>query len=296
MAIAGIEDFDGSVSGGCIENEVIVQALEVIDEGRPKRLRFGVDDETAWGAGLPCGGEIEVFIEVFMPDAPADLELIALMVAAIGERKRFTVASDIETGRREVVEDTGGDACGFEERGGATVFMRRMHPAPRILIAGAVHIAQVLVRLAAEAGYDCIVVDPREAYANQRRFPSCDVMVGWPDTVLADLGLDAASAVVALSHVPEIDDAALAAACASPSFYIGALGSRRNHARRCERLRAQGLDGAAVARISGPAGLDIGARGPAEIAVSILAEIVLAHRGAKRSAVREVACCPASAT
>lgn len=283
LAVAGLDDFEGSVSGGCIENEVIVRALDVVAGGLPQRLRFSVDDATAWGAGLPCGGEITIFVEAFAPDVAEDVALIDQMVAAIEQRRTLTVATDVASGRRRVLGadgDLGGDA--FAVLDGCEVFVRRILPKPRIVIAGGVHIAQVLTRLSFETGYDCLVVDPREAYASPRRFPDCRIVVGWPDAVFDELGLDAASAVVALSHVPEIDDAALMAACSCGCFYIGALGSRRNHERRRERLTRRGLREADFARISGPAGLDIGAQGPAEIALAILGEIVLAHRGAKR--------------
>lgn len=291
MAVAGLEEFQGSVSGGCIENEVIVRALEVLDDGRPQRLRFGVDDATAWGAGLPCGGEIEVFVEAFLAVRAGDAEVLAAMAAARESRVPLTVATDIESGARRLFQAGAGPLAGDQEPvaapcriarlEGRDVFAHMLMPAPRIVIVGAVHIAQVLSRLTRETGYDCVVVDPREAYASPQRFPDCDLVIGWPDAALAEIGLDAGTAVVALSHVPEIDDEALMAACGSDCFYIGALGSRRNHARRRMRLLARGLGAEAFARISGPAGLDIGARGPAEIALSVLGEAVLALRGAK---------------
>lgn len=159
-------------------------------------------------------------------------------------------------------------------------FARAYVPSPRLLIVGAVHIAQALAPMAATAGYEVIVIDPRGAFASRERFPGVQLSDEWPDEALARFGLDAASALVALSHDPKLDDPALELALPSPLFYIGALGSRRTHEKRLERLRAAGL-GELTGRIHSPIGLDLGGRAPAEIAVSILAEIIqVRHRGA----------------
>jgi xanthine dehydrogenase accessory factor len=159
-------------------------------------------------------------------------------------------------------------------------FVQVFNPPLRLVVVGAVHIAQQLVPLATTAGYDVTVVDPRRAWASGERFPAVALRTDWPDEALKALAPDHRTAVVTLTHDPKLDDPALAAALASPAFYIGALGSRRTQAKRLDRLRAAGFDAAALARIHGPVGLDIGAKGPAEIAVSILAEIIQAHRAA----------------
>lgn len=162
----------------------------------------------------------------------------------------------------------------------AGCFARAYVPSPRLLIVGAVHIAQALAPMAATAGYEVIVIDPRGAFASPERFPGVQLSDEWPDEALARVGLDAATALVALSHDPKLDDPALELALPSPLFYIGALGSRRTHEKRLERLRAAGL-GELTGRIHSPIGLDLGGRAPAEIAVSILAEIIqVRHRGA----------------
>ena len=159
-------------------------------------------------------------------------------------------------------------------------FVQVFNPPLRLIVVGAVHVAQQLVPLAASAGYDVIVVDPRRAWASGERFPDVALVTEWPDEALQALALDHRTAVVTLTHDPKLDDPALAAALASPAFYIGALGSRRTQERRLERLRSQGVDTAALARIHGPVGLDIGAKSPAEIAVSILAQIIQVRRAA----------------
>ncbi|MEI8162274.1 MAG: XdhC family protein [Betaproteobacteria bacterium] len=157
--------------------------------------------------------------------------------------------------------------------GADALFARAYVPSPRLLIVGAVHIAQVLAPMATAVGFEVIVIDPRGAFASAERFPGVQLSAEWPDEALARLGLDAATALVALSHDPKLDDPALELALPAPLFYIGALGSRRTHEKRLERLRAAGLD-ALVGRIHSPIGLDLGGRSPAEIAVSILAEII----------------------
>lgn len=159
------------------------------------------------------------------------------------------------------------------------LFARAYVPLPRLLIVGAVHIAQALAPMAAAAGFEVVVIDPRGAFASAERFPGIELSADWPDEALARLGLDAATALVALSHDPKLDDPALELALPSAAFYIGALGSRRTHQKRLERLRAAGLD-SLVGRIHSPIGLDLGGRSPAEIAVSIMAEIIqVRYRG-----------------
>jgi xanthine dehydrogenase accessory factor len=162
------------------------------------------------------------------------------------------------------------------------LFARTYVPSPRLLIVGAVHIAQALAPMAAAAGFEVIVIDPRGAFASAERFPGVQLSDEWPDEALARLGLDAATALVALSHDPKLDDPALELALPSALFYIGALGSRRTHEKRLERLCAAGL-GDLTGRIHSPIGLDLGGRAPAEIAVSILAEVIrVRYRGAAK--------------
>jgi len=165
----------------------------------------------------------------------------------------------------------------FEQAGGGVMLTVRL-PAPRLVIVGAVHIAQALVPMAAIAGFDVTVVDPRTAFAAPARFEGARLVADWPDGLFARAPLDAFTAVAVMSHEPRIDDQPLAAALAAGCFYVGALGSRKTHAARLERLAAAGVAPDALARIRGPVGLAIGARSPAEIAVSILAELIASLR------------------
>ena len=164
-------------------------------------------------------------------------------------------------------------------RSNGEVFINMFAPTTRLVVIGAVHVAQALAPMARALGYDVVIVDPRAAFATQERLGDVRIVRDWPDEALPALGLDEATAVVVLSHDAKIDDPALIAALASNAFYVGALGSRKTHAGRIERLKQAGLTDADLARIHAPIGLDIGALGAAEIALSILAEIVAIQRG-----------------
>jgi xanthine dehydrogenase accessory factor len=165
------------------------------------------------------------------------------------------------------------DKSGTLDSSGGALFARCYSQAPRMVIVGAVHIAQALAPMAAMAGFEVIVIDPRRAFATSERLPGVTVTTEWPDEALARIGLDAQTAVVTLSHDPKLDDPALIAALQSQAFYIGALGSSRTHAKRVARLTEAGL-AAAISRIHAPVGLDLGGRSPAEIAVSVLAQVI----------------------
>jgi xanthine dehydrogenase accessory factor len=171
---------------------------------------------------------------------------------------------------------------------GKSYFLTVQLPPPRLLLIGAVHISQALAPMARIAGFDTTIIDPRTAFATPERFPDVRLLAEWPDVAIPEVGLDQFTALAALTHDPKIDDGALAAALAAGCFYIGALGSRKTHARRVERLRQLGIDDLALARIHAPIGLSIGAQSPAEIAVAVLAEIIEALRSRGRMA-REAA-------
>ena len=288
MVIAGDDTFQGSVSGGCVEGEVIVAAAEVVGDGRPRLLTFGVSNETAWQAGLPCGGNVSVLlVRLSRHDGFALLDRV---IAATARREVVALATDTTSGamRAHTPADAPPHVADCIARGksamatagdGSLQFVQVAVPPPRVLVVGATHIAQHLVAMLRLVGYDAVVVDPRTAYATPERFAGTRLVTEWPDDALPALGLDAHTAVVAVAHVPDIDDAALRLALRAGCFYVGALGSTRNHARRRERLAAAGIGADEIARIRAPIGLDIGAEGPAEIAVSILAEIVARWRG-----------------
>ncbi|MGI9420967.1 MAG: XdhC family protein [Geminicoccaceae bacterium] len=193
-------------------------------------------------------------------DPAADPALDPSLIPALEEALRFDRGRTVDTARGKL-------------------FLQPFNPPLRLIVVGAVHIAQALVPMASLAGYEAIVVDPRRSFANDRRFPDVAVSTDWPDEALEALSINARTAVVTLTHDPKLDDPALDVALRSPAFYIASLGSRRTHAARVERLRALGHGDDAVSRIHGPAGLDVGAVSPAEIAVSVMAEMTGVLRG-----------------
>ncbi len=230
------------------------------------------------------------------------LDLLQRLNSARQKRQAAIMVTDFAAGHlRLVVEHEGYDADPLAEElrrrfaSGASgmvteanAFLTVHLPPPRLVIIGAVHISQVLAPMAKLAGFDMTIIDPRTAFATPDRFPDVALVAEWPDDALPKLGLDAFTAVAALTHDPKIDDSALAAALRAECFYVGALGSRKTQGKRIDRLRVLGLDERQVARIRGPIGLAIGAQSPAEIAVSILAEIIATLRS-RGTAAKEAA-------
>ena len=291
MAVAADGQFQGSVSGGCVEGEVITEAMEVLEGGRPRTLAYGVEDETAWRVGLPCGGRIRVMVEKFSGDG--DKAFLDKALAARKSRSGLIVRTRLADGQRKVFDRGAPPAdealarrfftakSSLETGPEGDVFVHALVPPPRILIIGATHIGQILAQLTMLAGYEVVVVDPRTAFAAEARFPGVTLVTEWPEDALPRLGLDPYTAVAALAHVGNIDDQALLLSCRSECAYVGALGSKRNHAKRTERLTAAGLTPDELGRIKSPIGIDIGASTPPEIAVSVMAEIIRALRGVK---------------
>ncbi|MGY9049951.1 XdhC/CoxI family protein [Puniceibacterium antarcticum] len=282
LAISGAGEIVGSVSGGCVEGAVIVEALEALEDGGVRELEFGVSDGDAFAVGLACGGTIRILVEPV--GAVLSEAMLADLVAARAARKPVAYVADLETGARVLVtegypERFRMDRSGFEE--GTRRFVAIHNPPLRLIVVGAVHIAQALVPMARIAGYDPVVIDPRETFGSAARFPGERVVNDWPDEAVEAEGLDSRTALVLLTHDPKLDDPALEKALRSGCFYIGALGSSRTHAKRVARLEGLGFSEGEIGRIHAPVGLDIGASGPAEIAVSVIAEMTrVLRRGA----------------
>ena len=280
VAIAGDGTFMGSVSGGCVEGAVVSEAIDALAEGRARVLTFGVTDDQAFAVGLACGGTIRVLVE---PVGQALTEaMLQALVDARASRSAAAYLVNTETWRRRlfggpadpmadaVQSRLRSDKSGMED---GDWFIAVHNPPLRMIVVGAVHIAQALLPMARACGYDPFLIDPRGAFAAQTRFPGEVINDDWPDEAMLALRPDARTAVVTLTHDPKLDDPALLGALASPAFYIGCLGSTRTHAKRLDRLRSAGVTEAQIARLHAPVGLDIGAKSPAEIAVSILAQI-----------------------
>jgi xanthine dehydrogenase accessory factor len=273
----------GSVSGGCVESEVVEAAREVLAGGEPRLLTYGISDDLALTVGLPCGGEIDVWVDE--PDSEVLGEL-ANVVRSDGRAVHFVHLDDgserlVREGNDNVADDLiRSGHSRIVALHGRRVFADVYGPPPRLFVYGAVDTADALCAAARRIGWHTIVADARGRFATGERLPHAnEIIVAWPEEALAQVRPDHTTAVLVLTHDDKFDLPLLLGALASEAFYIGALGSRRNQERRRERLLEAGADEAEVDRISGPAGLDIGAHTPAETAVSMLAEIMAARAG-----------------
>lgn len=295
MAIDEAGAFVGSVSGGCVEGAAVTEALDVLKEGRPRLMDIGISNDRAWDVGLACGGRLQVYVER-APD-PATLR-------ALVEERPIALVTDLHSGRRALVRDgvargdlaldgsvvatvqdhLRDDRAGTIDDPAGALFVSVFNQPLRLVVVGAVHIAQALAPMAVAAGFDVTVIDPRRAFSTLERFPDVRLVHQWPDDALAAFGLDSRTAVVTLTHDPKLDDPALDAALKSDAFYIGALGSRKTQENRMTRLKEVGFDERALKRIHGPVGLDLGGRTPAEVAVAILSQIVAAKNGRAEAA------------
>jgi xanthine dehydrogenase accessory factor len=254
LAISDHGELAGSVSGGCVENEVYETARGVLGGAPAQLMSYGISDEQAWSVGLPCGGEIDVFVER-LPIAEAQE-----LAARVERGERFTRTTVLDENGAEFVEEFG--------------------PPPLLLVFGAVDTAEALCRAAKQLGWRTVVADARAKFATPERIPSADeLIVEWPEDVLAEVQPDDRTAVVVLTHENRFDIPALIGALRSDAFYVGALGARRNQERRRARLLEEGMSEEDIDRIAGPTGLDIGAESPAETAISILGEILAVRAG-----------------
>jgi len=292
----GVDDvpqLSGSVSGGCVEGAVI-------NAGRtlsPQLLHFGVSDETAWDVGLACGGTIEVFVGLFdrktavftktlhtNNQAGAILTVIQADGELLGQTMCITSAGIVHGSFGGEMDEL---ALQIDLRRSGRVwltdeielFVDAIRPAPTLVMVGGVHIAVSLAQFAKIVGYRTIIIDPRRAFGNDERFPDVDrVISAWPTAAFEQIKLNEETAVALLTHDPKIDDPALAVVLESPAFYIGALGSKKTHAKRIVRLRKAGVKAQTIARLHAPIGLSIGSKTPEEIALSVMAEIVMKWR------------------
>ena len=277
LAIAGDGAFFGSVSGGCVEGAVILEAQDALADGQCRVLDYGVADADAFAVGLACGGNIRILVEpIGMGNGP-DRQMIEALADAHAERRAIGYQVDLKTWQRRLINADSPDyAAMFAQDRSAldgSLFTAVFNPSLRMIIIGAVHITQTLAAIARMAGYEVFIVDARESFASAERFPDDTIVDAWPDEALAQIGVDARTAVITLTHDPKLDNPALEAVLASDAFYIGSLGSTRTHAKRGAHLKAAGFSDAQISRIHGPVGLDIGSASPAEIAVSIMAEV-----------------------
>ena len=301
MAVSEHGEVVGSVSGGCVEGAVYDLAMECIASGTSVVQTYGVSDDDAFGVGLTCGGVIEILVE------PSDgYQELPVLFDAIRAARPIAVATVPGAGRHLVVgpdasSGTLGDAGldvgvtahargmlaqgrtgvvhigrhGEQRHDELTVFVQSFSPPPRMIVFGAIDFAGAVARIGKYLGYHVTVCDARPVFATPARFPDADeVVVAWPHHYLDDTVVDERTVLCVLTHDPKFDVPVLERALRTRAAYIGAMGSRRTHEDRIERLRAAGLDDAELARLSSPIGLDLGARTPEETAVAIAAEII----------------------
>ncbi len=266
----------GSVSGGCIEDDLIDKARDgVLASGLPQVVRYGIDADAAHRFGLPCGGLIELVLEPVLPRTQLDA-LLARLSAGERVRRRLTIA----TGEVLLQPATRDEHMSDELQLTAHTLTTHHGPHWRLLLIGAGQMTQYLAQMAAALGYQVLVCDPRDEYATGFDVPGATLLRTMPDDTVQAIKPDGHTAIIALTHDPKLDDLALMEALTGPAFYVGAIGSRINQTKRKERLKEHfGLTDAQLARLHGPVGLKNGARTPPEIAVSILAELTAVRYG-----------------
>ncbi|MDR6582832.1 lipoprotein [Herbaspirillum sp. BH-1] len=276
MAIRADGVVVGSVSGGCIEDDLIAHArVDGMTRRTPQRLSYGISADEAHRFGLPCGGTVELLVEPLGPHSQM-AALLARLQRRVLTRRRLDLASGTV-----LLEDAGEDAPLQLD----THSLTTLHgPRLRLLIIGAGQLSQFLAQIATALDYQVTVCDPREEHRLAWSLPGVSVVHAMPDDLVLEMRLDHRSAVVALTHDPRLDDMALMEALKTDAFYIGAIGSRLNQSRRRERLLQLDLDADQIAKLHGPVGLDIGSRTPHEIAISIMAQMIQVRGGTREAA------------
>lgn len=313
MLVSSNSEMVGSVSGGCVENAVVEEALQCIHTGKPRLLEYGIDNSSPWSVGLACGGQIKVFIEPIFPTALPDgfnFIFFSKLIELINAEKPFLIATVISGNKagekglfssqtwvwgdperiwikeidpliKQLLTDENSNTriAEIDNPAAKIVFLDKILPPPRLVIVGAVHIAASLVNIAHELGYQTIVIDPRSTYLTRERFPTAnDLIHAWPQEALEKINLNHMDCFVTLSHDQKIDVPALLCALKSGVGYIGLLGSKKTQAERFDALRAEGISNHLLERIHSPVGLNIGAISPEEIALAIMAEIISIRR------------------
>ena len=275
-ALTAIRDdgmLEGSVSGGCIEDDMIlkVRNKELVQD-KPVTTQYGVSAEEASRFGLPCGGTLELVLEPLNADSGLDA-----LLAHVQRHELVKRTLDMASGRATLTPAVNSDQLTFD----GTNFVTIHGPRWRLLIVGAGQLSKYLAQMGQALDYNVIVCDPREEYTEGWDVPGVDMRRGMPDDVVMELNLDSHSAVVTLTHDPKLDDMALLEALKSPAFYVGAIGSKKNNDSRRERLAGFDLSAGEIAKLRGPVGLKIGSKTPPEIAIAILAEMTAVKNGAK---------------
>jgi xanthine dehydrogenase accessory factor len=271
VAIRGDGLVVGSVSGGCIEDDLVDKVrTHALAAERPQRVTYGVTAEEAFQFGLPCGGTIELILEPISTESK-----IGELLARVGDGRQTLRTLDLKSGRVTLEEGRGSDVLTFDDKRLVTVHGPRL----RLLVIGAGQLTHYVAQMALALDYQVTICDPREEYADGWLVPGTTLVRTMPDDTVLEFKPDRNTAIIALTHDPKLDDLALMEALKSDAFYVGAIGSQKNQAKRKERLVEFGVNAEQLARLHGPVGLKNGARTPPEIAVSILAELTATRYG-----------------
>ncbi len=262
---------EGSVSGGCIEGAVIQAGQDVMTSKTPQILDFSVSNDQAWEVGLSCGGRVRVMVEPIEAKLPFMDKILSAICPVM-------LITDCLSGKTSFAECGASEKSRLQDKDGTLTFHQILEPPLKLFIIGAVHITQAMVKIAQSLDITTLVIDPRTTFASEARFSGIELSTDWPDEALAAQEITSAAAIVTLTHDPKLDDPALEIALKSKAFYIASLGSRKTHAARTARLLAKGFSETEIARIHGPAGLSLGAKTPAEIALSVMAEMIGLYR------------------
>jgi xanthine dehydrogenase accessory factor len=323
LAVSDGEEMVGSVSGGCVENDVFLHALKVLESGQPELVRYAITDDMVWDVGLACGGAIDVWVERLPDTNPTSLEggegsIQLRLEGEIGAGRTIAQAILLEgggqpgarmliwpsgeksgrLGEQRLEHQVARDAYAMmdhprsETRTYATpaarVFIEVIPPPHHLVIFGGVHIAIPLSEMARTLGYRISIVDPRKKFADHERFPYADEIIAeWPQQAIEHIEIGPSTSCVVLTHDPKIDEPALFHLLNTSAGYIGAIGSRKTHAERFERMARLGVDRRTLAQVYAPIGLDLGAETPEEIALAIMAEIVAVRRDAPGGFMRD---------
>jgi xanthine dehydrogenase accessory factor len=308
MAVSSGGGMAGSVSGGCVETTVYGELADILAGGPPRRLQFGITDDMIWDVGLACGGTIDLFAYLLEPGLVQALrshlaqKVPFVLVTTLDDEPPAAgwglaggegllageVPAEVAAAAQELLQGQAPRGTVLPLDAGRQAYAEPYYPAPVLVVIGGVHVGIPLCRFARELGFAVVVVDPRSKFANRERFPEADqVLVEWPDEALAHLAVDERTYIVLLTHDPKLDEPALASALRTNAAYIGAIGSRKTHAERFERLARLGVTAEELGRVYAPIGLDLGGTTPEETALSIIAEVVAVKNGRGGGSLRQ---------
>ncbi len=284
MAINSDHEVIGSVSGGCVESFVFAKALEVIKNNNIETLEFGVANSKAWEVGLTCGGKIKVFLEKV---SNQDFDFIKKINDVYAKNEIMVIATRLNDGKRDIIDKANKSSSKnrfkinlntvksgiilFEDQ---EWFLKVFQSNAKIIIIGAVHIAEPLINFANHLAYEVFLIDPRSNF-NEKKFKRIKIFKEWPDEALKKIIIDQKTAIVTLTHDPKLDDPALEYSLKTDAFYIGCLGSKKTHDSRILRLKNKGINEDELKKLNGPVGISISAKTPSEIAISIISQIIL---------------------